>query len=132
MAHVDGFIVTIPGKCLAGGVEGVPGGVAVVSSLVVQSVRALTQADLGYDPSRLLAAQIDVPTWKFADETAALRLRQRLVERVREIPGVQAAALATEIPSLHFASPTVFVSGPPRSSRGPGSMNPAQNAPATR
>jgi putative ABC transport system permease protein len=81
---------------------------AVVSSLVVQSVRALTQADLGYDPSRLLAAQIDVPTWKFADESAARRLRQRLVERVREIPGVQAATLATEIPSLHFASPTVF------------------------
>ena len=81
---------------------------AVVSALVVQSVRAVSRADLGYNPSRLIAAQIDIPEWKIAGDDEALRLRQRLIERARAIPGVEAATLATEIPSLHFASPTGF------------------------
>jgi putative ABC transport system permease protein len=81
---------------------------AVVSALVVQSVRAVSGADLGYDPSRLISAQIDIPEWKVAGDNDALRLRQRLIERARAIPGVEAATLATEIPSLHFASPTGF------------------------
>ena len=81
---------------------------AVVSALVVQSVRAVSRADLGYNPSRLIAAQIDIPEWKVAGDDEALRLRQRLIERARAIPGVEAATLATEIPSLHFASPTGF------------------------
>ena len=52
---------------------------AVVSALVVQSVRAVSRADLGYNPSRLIAAQIDIPEWKVAGDDEALRLRQRLI-----------------------------------------------------
>ncbi|MFN2447403.1 MAG: ABC transporter permease [Vicinamibacterales bacterium] len=80
----------------------------VVASLAVQSMRAVIRADLGYDPSKLLATEIEVPPWKVSDDAEALRLRQRLVERAREISGVQAVALATELPALHFTAPTVF------------------------
>jgi putative ABC transport system permease protein len=80
----------------------------IVAALVVQSMQAIVVADLGYDPAPLVSAQIDVAPWKTEDEQAALRLRQRVLARVREIPGVESAALATELPALQFASNAPF------------------------
>ena len=80
----------------------------VVSGLVVQSMTALTRVDLGYDPSRLLSAEIDVPTWKVGDDADALTLRRRLLEQVRAIPGAEGAAFATGLPALHFPPATPF------------------------
>jgi len=78
----------------------------VVSTLVVRSMRAYIAVDLGYDPAPLVTADIEVPAWKLADDTAASRLRQRLLERARAVPGVDAAATMTAIPSMDFPSPT--------------------------
>jgi putative ABC transport system permease protein len=80
----------------------------IVSALVVQSIQAIVQADLGFDPAPLLSARIDVAAWKDADDGAALRLRQRVLDRVGVIPGVKGVALATELPSLHFARQVTF------------------------
>jgi putative ABC transport system permease protein len=75
----------------------------VVAALVVQSMRAITTADPGYDPSKLLAARVDVAQWHVSDDEAALRLRQRLVARVKGAPGAQGAALTSVLPALQFA-----------------------------
>jgi predicted permease len=80
----------------------------VVSALVVQSMQAVVSADPGYDPSKLLTTQIDVAPWAVADDAAALRLRQRLLARVADIPGVQKAALSTVLPALQFAPQVAF------------------------
>jgi len=80
----------------------------IVAALVVQSMQAIVVADLGYDPSPLVSAQIDVARWKTEDDQAALRLRQRVLARVRDIPGVEAAALATVLPALQFADNVPF------------------------
>lgn len=80
----------------------------IVAALIVQSVQAVIAADVGYDQSRLAVASIDVAPWHVPGEQDALRLRQRVVARVRELPGVDGAALATEIPALHFASRVSF------------------------
>lgn len=79
----------------------------VVAGLVVQSMQAFIAVDPGYDTGRLLAAEIDVPTWQLADDGDALRLRQRLIERARTIPGVEAAATTTAIPALQFPARTL-------------------------
>ena len=91
----------------------------IVAALVVQSMQAIVVADLGYDPSPLVSAQIDVARWKTEDDQAALRLRQRLLARVRDIPGVEAAALATVLPALQFADNVAFDIGgrPPADER---------------
>jgi len=78
----------------------------VVSTLVVRSMRAFIAVDLGYDPAPLVTADVEVPAWKLADDAAASRLRQRLLERARAVPGVDAAATMTAIPSMDFPSPT--------------------------
>ncbi len=80
----------------------------VVAGLVVQSMRALTRVDLGYDPARLLSAEIEVPAWKVGDDADALALRQRLLDRAAAIPGVDGAAFASGLPALHFPPATPF------------------------
>jgi predicted permease len=80
----------------------------IVAALVVQSMQAIVVADLGYDPSPLLSAQIDVARWKTDDDQEALRLRQRVLARVRNIPGVETAAMTTELPALQFADNAQF------------------------
>ena len=52
----------------------------VVAGLVVRSMNAVMRIDLGYDPTRLLSAEVEVPAWKEGDDLAALRLRQRLLD----------------------------------------------------
>lgn len=78
----------------------------VVSTLVVRSMRSLTAADPGYDPAPLVTADAAVPTWRLADDADAQRLRRRLLERARAVPGVAAAATMTAIPALDFPAPS--------------------------
>jgi predicted permease len=80
----------------------------IVAALVVQSVQHIVSSDLGYDPGRLLVAQIDVAPWKVADEGAALRVRQEVLARVKAIPGAEGAAPATHLPALQFAPEVAF------------------------
>jgi putative ABC transport system permease protein len=80
----------------------------IVAALVVQSMQAVIAADPGYDRTRLLVTQIDVAPWNIADDGAALRLRQRVIARVKEIPGALGASLSTEIPALQFAQQVPF------------------------
>ncbi len=78
----------------------------VVSTLVVRSMRAFVASDPGYDPAPLVTADIDVPVWKMAADDDARRLRQRLLERARTVPGVTAAATMTAIPAMDFPAPS--------------------------
>ena len=80
----------------------------VVAGLVVRSMNAVLRIDLGYDPTQLLSAEVEIPVWKEADDLAALRLRQRLLTRVGQIPGVDGAALVTELPALRFPQNSPF------------------------
>lgn len=80
----------------------------IVAALIVQSLQAVISSDPGYDQTRLLITQIDVASWNVADDEAALRLRQRVIARVKEIPGALGAALSTEVPALHFAPQVPF------------------------
>jgi putative ABC transport system permease protein len=80
----------------------------VVAGLVVRSMNAVMRIDLGYDPAQLLTAEVEIPPWKEADDLAALRIRQQLLTRVRQIPGVDGAALVTEIPALRFPQNSPF------------------------
>lgn len=90
----------------------------IVATLAVRSVRAIVDADVGYDTAGLLSVEVDVPAWLRADDTAALRLRQDLLTRVRSLPGVDGVTTSTIVPSLTFASTTAFdVAGQPAATR---------------
>jgi predicted permease len=71
-------------------------------------MNAVMRLDLGYDPARLLSAEVEIPVWKEGDDLAALQIRQRLLTRVRQMAGVEGAALVTEIPALRFPANSPF------------------------
>ena len=79
----------------------------VVAGLVVQSMRAVTRVNLGYDPARLLTPG-SMPDWKIGDEADAMALRRRLLDRAAAIAGAEGAAFASGLPALHFPPATAF------------------------
>jgi predicted permease len=72
--------------------------VALVSAgLLVRSLREAYQANPGFDPDRVLLASFD-PFLSGYDEIRGREFYRQLVERVRTLPGVQAATLARRLP----------------------------------
>lgn len=60
------------------------------AGLVGRSLLALEHADLGYDPSRLVVAELTLRHDRFANKDQQVALLDRLVPRVGAIPGVDA------------------------------------------
>jgi putative ABC transport system permease protein len=68
------------------------------AGLMLQSLSRLLAVDPGFDPRRLLAAEISVSGAPYREDAAVAAFYQRVVERVRSLPGVQAAAVASQLP----------------------------------
>jgi putative ABC transport system permease protein len=69
-----------------------------VSALLIQSLLAVQQVPLGFDPSNVFTLQFRLPQNKYArPEDIALFFRNA-IERVRAVPGVQSAALVRAVP----------------------------------
>jgi macrolide transport system ATP-binding/permease protein len=72
--------------------------VALVSAgLLVRSLREASQANPGFDPDRVLLASFDSFLSGY-DESRGREFYRQLVERVKTLPGVQAATLARRLP----------------------------------
>ena len=76
----------------------------VVSLLIVRSMIAVVHLDLGFDPGRLLVARLEVPSWKFGDDDGVRRTSEAIVDRIRRVPGVEAAAATSVLPVLTVGS----------------------------
>ncbi len=67
------------------------------AGLLVRSLMKIRSIDLGFDPSRVLSAQVTLQTAKYTDTTADEFFRQ-LLGRASRIPGVQSAAAVSYLP----------------------------------
>ena len=69
----------------------------VVAALFVRSLRELTSMDIGYDRDQVVTARIDVGSLR---HTASQRqaLYERLIARIRQIPGVASVSLSMNGP----------------------------------
>jgi predicted permease len=69
----------------------------VVAGLFARSLQSLTRIDVGFDRDHLLAARVDVRSAGYTpDERQALY--RRVVDRLRAVPGVQAASMSLNGP----------------------------------
>ena len=68
------------------------------AGLLADTFRRVQQRDLGFDPSGLLTLQAGTEAARFADGAARLDYVARLLERVRAMPAVTAAAITTVNP----------------------------------
>ncbi len=85
----------------------------VGSGLLIRSFLQLRNQSLGFDPSSTLTMRIPLPHTRYARPEDIIAFYQRTLERVRNLPGVAAAAFSTALPTApnHFA-PVLFEGQP--------------------
>ena len=70
----------------------------VGAGLMLKSVTRVLRVPLGFQPDRVLTLQLSLVGTAYAEDSRVLAFQDRLLARVREIPGVEGAALAGQIP----------------------------------
>jgi putative ABC transport system permease protein len=70
----------------------------VGASLLLKSFVRLSGVDLGFQPERVIAMNVNLPNLGYATAAQRLQFFQRLEERVKALPGVQSAAYANRMP----------------------------------
>jgi len=69
-----------------------------VSALLIQSLLAVQQVPLGFDPSNVFTLQFRLPQSKYSKPEEIARFFKGAIEKVRTVPGVQSAALVRAVP----------------------------------
>ena len=70
----------------------------VSAGLLIKSFRRLIQTDLGFEPRGVLTMSVAFPEKKYVDEKPVIQATDVILQRVRALPGVRAAAAATYVP----------------------------------
>jgi putative ABC transport system permease protein len=70
----------------------------VGAGLMMKSLYRLLSVDPGFQPQRILTMSMSLRTAQYAKDPAILNFWQRVLASVRELPGVEAAALGTVVP----------------------------------
>ncbi len=70
----------------------------VAAGLLLNSFLRLRRVNYGFDPHKLLTAQLFLPSDKYSAESQQAAFAAQLLERVGALPGVQAASIATSLP----------------------------------
>jgi putative ABC transport system permease protein len=70
----------------------------VGAGLLLKSFVLLMGVDLGFQPDRVLAMNINLPEVHYGTATQRLQFFQQLEERVKSLPGVQSVAYANRMP----------------------------------
>jgi predicted permease len=86
------------------------------ATLLLTSFRNLLTVDYGFDASRVVTATIFPPPSRYADQRAMVALSDRLLESVRDIAGVAAAGITSNV-ALSGATSPATVSAADRAER---------------
>jgi putative ABC transport system permease protein len=68
------------------------------AGLTLKSFRNAQNASLGFNPENILVADVSLPKARYDTDEKVARFNDQLVERIRSLPGVEAAALGSNIP----------------------------------
>src|SRR5918993_821248 len=71
---------------------------ALAAGLLIRSLIELNRIDLGFDPSHVLTAQLQVPATDYPQPADVVRFHRQGTERVAQIPGVRAAGSVRVLP----------------------------------
>jgi putative ABC transport system permease protein len=81
------------------------------AGLMVRSIAKLTSVDPGFNPDNVLTLTLDLPTGTYPDSAPArvTAFYSSMLERVRAIPGVRSAGIASWLPLTGIGAGTGFV-----------------------
>jgi putative ABC transport system permease protein len=85
------------------------------AGLMAESLRHLSQTDLGFKVQNVLTLRIFLPTGKY-DPAHAIAFHRRAMEKIAALPGVASVAMASSLPLNHLTveAPFDLDSAPPR------------------
>ena len=78
------------------------------AGLLVRSLQKLESVDPGFDPAHLLTVSLDLPAGTYSDPARQAGFYSQLLERVRGLPGVDAAGAVNLLPLTGQNSATGF------------------------
>jgi predicted permease len=78
------------------------------AGLLVKSFARLNQVSLGFEADRALFARMTIPSTRYQSSATYLAVAYRMLEQVRQVPGVTAAALAKDGPMRAGGEPGQF------------------------
>ncbi|MEQ9570112.1 MAG: ABC transporter permease [Longimicrobiales bacterium] len=82
----------------------------VGAGLLVRTAREVAAVDLGFEPEGLVAARVSLSSQRYADRPAETAYFDRVLERVRALPGVSGAGITSALPmdpvAANFDLPT--------------------------
>jgi predicted permease len=85
----------------------------VGGGLMLRALQRAQTINLGFDPQNAVEVSFDLRLQSY-DNARGLDFQKRLMERVRALPGVQAAGIVDLAPvDLHFTRDSVFIEGQP-------------------
>jgi macrolide transport system ATP-binding/permease protein len=89
----------------------------VSAGLIVRSLQAAQRMRPGFNPEHAVAISFDLGMQGYDDAKGRV-FHQRVIERVRALPGVRSVAFIDVLPlSLDYSSNTVYIEGQPATSR---------------
>jgi len=91
----------------------------VAAGLMMKSLYRLLEVDPGFRPDRVLKMGMELRTQQYSKDPAVLNFWQQVLDRVRTLPGVESAAVATVIPLTdNHSRSDVTIEGMPASAPG--------------
>lgn len=87
--------------------------VLCATGLFVRSFERLLNADLGFQPERLLTARIDLPSARYSAERGRDRFVDELIGRLSSQTGIESVAAAAALPLQSFPQYTMRIEGVP-------------------
>jgi predicted permease len=83
------------------------------AGLIIRGLQAAQRMRPGFNPENAVAISFDMGLQGYSEEKGR-EFQTRLLERVRSMPGVRAAAIASYLPlALNYNSTTIYVEGQP-------------------
>jgi len=96
----------------------------VGAGLLLRSFARLMHVDPGVDPRNVMTAFVQLPERKYPEAEQRTRFFEEFLTRVRALPGVSSAALATDLPITSSWQTTLVWEGrPPRQAGGESFVN---------
>jgi putative ABC transport system permease protein len=84
----------------------------IAATLLFTSFRNLIRLDAGFSADRVMTATIFPPPSRYPDAQAVVALSDRLLDRIRAIPGVQSAGMTSNVALSGSASPATVSPAP--------------------
>jgi putative ABC transport system permease protein len=86
----------------------------LAAGLLIRSFVRLTMQPPGFDPQRVLTMNLTLPPSKYSTPAQMIDFYDRLLSRVRAVPGVQAAAVSSALPlDISRLTPALIEGQPP-------------------